>query len=273
MLENVLATQKSSRLERERQVPRVDARAIVISNVYDEYKRMLDPRSWAHLPASLQILLLEPFWSWYNSTSDLDPATRADGIRQLPTIISKWRNDLRNKLASSVPIQPIFRDRPYVKPADRSPILSNLELATSVFTCHGCWVDDDSSGICLIGWEEIANHLSCPRMVRVGSDGLAASSVGHYTATAVMHLLDLDPKTVTAKELDKSDARFWCAKCPVARLRRISRRVIRHKMFTWRECVRFSINSYFSFNVPILFRLHMPSRTRESTAPRTAGSY
>jgi hypothetical protein len=222
----------------------------MIREVYDEYKRTIDPRSWARLPASEQILLSEPFRSWHNGTSDLDPATRADCISQLPMIISKWRDELRNKLASSVPIQPIFLDASiHVEPQDTPPILSNLDLATSVFTCHGCWVDGNIPGICLIGWDEVMNHSSCPGMVCVRNDGLAASSIGHYTATALIHLLDLDPKTVTVKELDKIDARFWCVKCPQWGQQK-------HTMFTWRECVRFSANSILAFGLHIIQVAH-----------------
>jgi hypothetical protein len=257
-LEDVVNTRKNNRLECERQEV-IRARAIVIRMVYDEYKRTLDPRSWAHLPAPEQILLSEPFRNWHNSTSDLDPAIRADCISQLPTIISKWRNELRDKLASSVPIQRIFLDHTHVEPEYRPPILSNLELATSVFTCHGCWVDSYNSGICLIGWDDIANHLSCPRMVCVGNDGLAPSGIGHYTATVIMHLLDLDPKTVTVKELDKTDARFWCVKCrdPWHRHQQ------RHNTFTWRECVRFSVNSILAFGLHIIQVAHAIENERK----------
>jgi hypothetical protein len=233
-LEDVVNTQKSVRLESERQAV-LNARSLIISNVYDEYKRTLEPGSWAHLPATRKILLSEPFWSLYNNTSNapLDPATCADGISQLPTIISKWRDELLDNLASSVPI---FLDRSiHVQPEDRPPVLSNLELPTSVFTCRGCRQDGDNSGLCLIGWDDIRNHLSCPRMLRFEENGLTTSSAGHSAATAVMHLLDVDPQTVTAKELDKSDARFLCGNCPVAGFRRVRG----HKAFSWRECVRF----------------------------------
>jgi hypothetical protein len=85
----------------------------------------------------------------------------------------------------------------------------------------------------LIGWDDVKNHLSCPRLLQ--SNGLTASRIGYDAASAVMQLLDLDPRTVTAKELDGHDARFMCASCPIAKFRWVWGR----KVFTWRECVRF----------------------------------
>jgi hypothetical protein len=207
------------------------ARADVISDVYNEYKRMASPRSWPTLPNADQSLLLEPFLSLYNSVSDapLDRAACADSISQLPASISRWSDEFRHKLASLVPIQPS-------ELGDRPPILSNLELATSVFVCRGCceprdW--EEQSMCCLIGWDNVKNHLGCSRLLR--SNGRTVSCVGHEAASAVMQLLDLDPRTVTAKELDGHDARFLCASCPIAKFRRVWGR----KVFTWRECVRF----------------------------------
>jgi hypothetical protein len=236
-LEDMVNMGKRDRLNRERQEA-LDARALVIQNAYYEYKATLSPRSWAFLPAFRYILLSEPFWSLYNDPSNdsLDPTTCVDVISQLPTIISTWRDELRDKLASSVPVQPIFPDRPFrIYSEYRPPILSNLDLATSVFTCHGCCEDGDKSGFCLIGWDDVKNHLGCPRMLRFGNNGVTASCIGHYAALEVMRLLDLDGQTVTAKEVDECDARFLCANCPIAGFRHVRG----HKAFTWRECVRF----------------------------------
>ena len=131
-------------------------RAGVIPDVYNEYKRMASPRSWPTLPNANQILLLEPFLSLYNSVSDA-PLDRAACISQLPATISRWSDELRHKLASLVPIQPI-------ELGDRPLILSNLELATSVSVCRGC-LRLGKEG-CLIGWDNVKNHLSCPRLLQ-----------------------------------------------------------------------------------------------------------
>jgi hypothetical protein len=263
-LEDVVNRRKRARLERERN-ELLGTRAQIISLAYDGYKKTLSPRSWAHVPAFQFILLSDPFWNLYNDPSDdpLDPATCADGISQLPMIISAWTDELRNTLTCSVPVQHI----PFpIEPEDRSPILVNLELATSVFTCHGC----HQGGMCLIGWEGVQNHLGCPRMFGLRDNILTASRIGHYAALSVIYLLDLDGQTVTAKELDECDARLLCGNCPAAG----SGHVWGHKAFTWRECVCFCGNRLpVSFSPShILLRLHMPSRKRQRAIRLTRGS-
>ena len=229
--------QKRNRLESERQVV-LNARAVVVSYVYDEYKMSLSPRSWPHLPSFERILHSEPFWSLYNNPSGapLDPASFASGKSQLPTIISAWRDELKDKLTRLVPVQTMYWDRPiHLDPEEIPPADPNLELATPVFTCYGCCEDGDYSGSCLIGWDDVMNHLSCLRMFRFGDNPMSYSRIGHYTVMSVMRLLDLHTEKVTAKELDERNERFLCANCPIA----VFRGVCGHKAFTWRECVRF----------------------------------
>lgn len=205
------------------------ARVDVISDVYKEYKRMASPRSWPTLPNFDQSLLLEPFLSLYNSISDapLDRAVCVDSTSQLTASISRWSDEFRHNLASLVPIDPI-------ELGDSPPILSDLELATSVFVCCGCFQRKRRSEFCLIGWDNLKNHLSCQCARPLQNNGLTTSRIGYDAASAVMQLLDLDPRTVTAKELDACNARFLCASCPIARFRLVWGR----KAFTWRECVR-----------------------------------
>lgn len=227
-LEAQVNEQKIIRLERERETL-LGARVLFIRKIYDEYRRTSPPKSWAHLPPFHRILHSEPFWSLYNVASNvpLDTAMCADAVSQLPAIISRWTNDLRDRLESLVPVTPIFPS------PDNPPVVSNLELATSVFICRGWHTDCDNHEFCLIGWDDVRNHVRCSRMFRFKNDELVASNIGRHAASSVIQSLDLDPQKVTAKELDEHDARFLCADCPIIGFRRVTR----HEVYTWRECI------------------------------------
>lgn len=256
-LEAQVNEQKIIRLERERETL-LGARVLFIRKIYDEYRRTSPPKSWAHLPPFHRILHSEPFWSLYNVASNvpLDTAMCADAVSQLPAIISRWTNDLRDRLESLVPVTPIFPS------PDNPPVVSNLELATSVFICRGWHTDCDNHEFCLIGWDDVRNHVRCSRMFRFKNDELVASNIGRHAASSVIQSLDLDPQKVTAKELDEHDARFLCADCPIIGFRRVTR----HEVYTWRECVcsRLTCFRFFEKNS---YRFLMSCSTRKRDTP------
>lgn len=79
-------------------------RELFIHRIYEEYKKAVSPTSWRSLPTIEQILLTEPFLSLHNSTSDvlLDHTSCSEGIGQLPTIVSRLRNNFTDQLERSL---------------------------------------------------------------------------------------------------------------------------------------------------------------------------
>lgn len=122
-----------------------------------------------------------------------------------------------------------------------------LELATSVFSCPPCEADTEtaSDASALVGWKELKNHLYCASPKDTASTSTAherkgkfefplrANKSGIKDALSLLKLLELDPSTTTAEELDKLDPRFLCMCCP----REVSKGQTGRKAMKWRESV------------------------------------
>jgi len=122
-----------------------------------------------------------------------------------------------------------------------------LELATAVFSCPPCDADAEtaSEAAALVGWSELKNHLYCALPKDKASTTMAherkgkpefplrANKNGTKDALSLLKLLELDPSTTTAEELDKLDPRFLCMCCP----REASKSQIGRKAMKWRESV------------------------------------
>jgi hypothetical protein len=202
-----------------------------IHEIY-EYTKTSSSALWPSLPTIEQILRTEPFLSLQNRTSNahLDRTSCTEEIGQLPTIVSRLRDDFTDQLERLLLADRIGLNCPSNIELDNRTVGSNLDLATSVFTCHGCR-DPPRSGMCLIGRDGCLNHLSCYQMFK---HGITPSHIGCRTASALVLLLDLDPQTTSSKEMDETHALFVCTICLIVKVRRIQG----HKVFTWRECVR-----------------------------------
>ena len=208
-----------------------------INQIWDEYKKTLSPASWLSLPTPEQILRTEPFLSLHNSASNtpLDYTSCTEGISQLPIIVSRFRDNFRDQLERSLSAHRVgLNCSSSVELEDRVPMRSTLDLAMSVFTCYGCCERVRKTGMCLIGWDECKDHLSCPRTYAHG--GMTPRHIGCDTASTLVRLLDLDPQTTTPEQMDGSHALFLCANCPIKKIRNIWG----HKVYSWRECVRFT---------------------------------
>jgi hypothetical protein len=94
----------------------------------------------------------------------------------------------------------------------------------------------------VIGWDQARAHLHCfhqPPEWRHPGDGLVEFNPrGSAVAAELAVLLGLDPKTVTAAEMDATDARFVCGVCPPETHGR-------RRPLTWRDCVRFPVHFGF----------------------------
>lgn len=113
------------------------------------------------------------------------------------------------------------------------------DLATAVFECQ-C----PGSTTVYIGWEDIKIEdcmEKCTKaLTKSSDDGLDLRSHFHHSATgylALQHLaqlLDLDLRTIKAKDLDAMNKRFFCKHCSL----KSDRYGYGLEAMTWRECVR-----------------------------------
>lgn len=85
------------------------------------------------------------------------------------------------------------------------------------------------SGRCLIGWEGAGSHMRCGALRSYYEGRVHFNQRGYEAAVALVELLQLNPKTALARDLDKLAVRFLCENCtPVDG---------GLKAYTWRECV------------------------------------
>ncbi|KAJ6618637.1 hypothetical protein B0H10DRAFT_2029351 [Mycena sp. CBHHK59/15] len=152
------------------------------------------PATWAYHPPEYTIESFATFAGLINDESDepltADAERLAAALADLPALVELWRVEKQTQLAS------------LLLAAAQPPDLRTLDLATSVFTCLGSWIE---------GCE-----------VRAGRSLIGAA------ARELVKLVDLDPTTATAAEMDGVDARFLCGVCPGHGGGR--------KALLWREC-------------------------------------
>ncbi|KAJ7776366.1 hypothetical protein B0H16DRAFT_1006475 [Mycena metata] len=137
-----------------------------------------------------------------------------------PAFVDAWCTETKMFLASLLP------------DVDRMPLdLRHLELATSVFRVRRSVSYQKDT---VIGWEQARAHLHwChgPPAPQLPEQKLVHSSAkGAASAAALALLLDMDPLTTTAADMDTTDARFVCGNCaPSTNGRRAA--------LSWRDCV------------------------------------
>ncbi|KAJ7814210.1 hypothetical protein B0H14DRAFT_1420432 [Mycena olivaceomarginata] len=161
---------------------------------------------------------------------DLDePPTHDDprlvaALAEAPWFVDAWVVETQKLLVSLLPDAP-------PEPRNSDPDFSLLERATSVFRTRR-----NSPRIVdtVIGWDQARAHLHCfhqPPEWRHPGDGLVEFNPrGSAVAAELAVLLGLDPKTVTAAEMDATEARFVCGVCPPETHGR-------RRPLTWRDCV------------------------------------
>ncbi|KAJ7027090.1 hypothetical protein C8F04DRAFT_1399643 [Mycena alexandri] len=111
------------------------------------------------------------------------------------------------------------------------PHLHRLELATSVFRVRRFDTDRKDA---VIGWEQARAHLHwChgrPRPQFPEQKLVNSSAKGAASAAALAVLLDMDPLSTTAADMDTVDARFVCGNCATPTHGR-------RAALSWRDCV------------------------------------
>ncbi|KAJ7074636.1 hypothetical protein C8F01DRAFT_1101273 [Mycena amicta] len=238
---------RDERVARER-ADLVTKRTSVAISAASHVLRTAPAQCWAYFPPNYTLETFAPLKTLIQDPSDdllaqNDPRL-TDALVGLPEFVAAWRQEKRELLLSILP-QPTSPNAPMG--------LDRLELATSVFMCKGSWISGTSvaSGRALIGWDGAGAHLRCRSLQRFWDHRVHYAPEGAAAARELVTLLELDPETTTAAEMDRIcgngsmrpgpvnevEKRFLCAICPVETSKGITGR----RAMRWRECVLHSI--------------------------------
>ncbi|KAJ7661314.1 hypothetical protein DFH06DRAFT_988156 [Mycena polygramma] len=249
----LVAAARTARLERERQA-RVTQRTRAVGIAASHVLRTAPAQSWAYVPPQYTITSMPPLRALIHDASEAaladDDARLADALLALPAFVEGWCVEKRALLVSLLP-PPAGAGCTSACASDSSdsgvtPATDlgerRLDLATSVFTCLGSWVDRTriTAGRALIGWEGAGPHLRCGSLRSFWEHRVHYAPEGAAAAGALVRLVGLDPERATAAEMDVGRAverRFVCMLCPAEARRGVhGRRAMR-----WRECVQHTI--------------------------------
>ncbi|KAJ6563481.1 hypothetical protein B0H10DRAFT_2115209 [Mycena sp. CBHHK59/15] len=218
---------RDARLEMEHTLLVKTRKKAVCAAVVKTIRSGAAPATWAYHPPEYTIESFATFAGLINDESDepltADAERLAAALADLPALVELWRVEKQTQLAS------------LLLAAAQPPDLRTLDLATSVFTCLGSWIEgcEVRAGRSLIGWEGAGTHLRCGSLQNYHQGRLHFCPEGSAAARELVKLVDLDPTTATAAEMDGVDARFLCGVCPGHGGGR--------KALLWRECVLHAI--------------------------------
>lgn len=221
-------------------LPRTDDERDALSNLY---LHSIPPSETRYYPQRLVDWEQGGFQNFKHSTTD--------PIGHLRSSLRKWRISIRTHLfrQAITARDSIFYKRPLREQG--SPSL--LDLAVATFSCPSCSKGHHIAA-CLVGWPALLAH-SCIGHSRPDDydthDSLAWSSKAHRSAIDLLSLLDLDPLTTTAADMDALDRRFACQDCDDVRPGF-------RKALKWRECV----SSFHESCCTRLLQSFYSSRTR-----------
>ncbi|KAF8890104.1 hypothetical protein BD779DRAFT_1671464 [Infundibulicybe gibba] len=227
LLEPAVSQIREERVRAER-LALIDAREKIVRDVFSKFKESTLPATWSYQPPAYTILGSEHFRGLINDPSDL-PLTAekcSEAAEHLPQLVEQWTREKMCQLASFLP------SNASVDP----PNLFDLDLATSVFHCLGSARSSIKAGRCLIGWDGAAPHLRCGALQNYWDRRLHFCQRGFDAAKALVELLELDPATTLARDVDFADHRFLCANCPSSESKWT-------KAMLWRDCVLHFIES------------------------------
>ncbi|KDR85936.1 hypothetical protein GALMADRAFT_235114 [Galerina marginata CBS 339.88] len=211
----------------------LEQRTDFVEGVYKECCKSHPPATWAYLPPFSAVMQFDSVSRLTNAPPD-DPLVEKDVLNLLPQEVDDWTTPTMKKLVSFLPSSSSCAQK--VVESTTSPDLSALNLATSVFQCHGfesmrnnnqvkiCFIGrpaydsershaSERAGGCLIGWDGAVPHLGCRALEQGWEKGLHFSQRGHDAAQVLIRLLGLDPATTKIWEMDALDKRFICLIC------------------------------------------------------------
>lgn len=222
----------------------------LVDDIYHKFANSLFTTDmWSSLPPADVVRELDYFRDFINSeTEEVGEISAERSIEQLNAFIeTSFEKPKRALTFASLLTTGKMKDYPG-KGHERE--FDVLELVTSVFSCPPCEAEAKvpSEASALVGWNELKNHLYCttskekPSSAAISHDKkgksrlefpLRADKGGAKDAIWLLKMLELDPSTTVAEQLDILDPRFLCLCCP----REVSKGMAGRKAMGWRDCV------------------------------------
>ncbi|RXW12623.1 hypothetical protein EST38_g13230 [Candolleomyces aberdarensis] len=191
--------------------------------------KSIHPSEWAHFPQHL-------LHSWGGGIlpDDFDPSM-PDSTSVLSSELSNWYQKVREDLAEKLQLAyPAVLESPVAPELEVSTAEAAFDLAAVVFSCASCLKATYHLGTALVGWDNILAHICSSKLGSSKWHGtLHWSEKGHASALALMELVGKDPRTTTAEDMDKLDARFFCGNCEYTDFTGVQWK----KALKWRECL------------------------------------
>jgi hypothetical protein len=187
------------------------SRYVVLEPFYDEYIRGL-PADALIFPNIGDVALYPPVQAILTDERPdfiVNRQTFEDiNLKQtLPSIVSDWKIRLDDELIQMAQLK---LSEPFTK--------DHLLLATTVFYCSACAID--------LFYPQVLVHM-CPsshieRTAWNSSGNIKFYRDVHQAAIDVIHILGLDPKTVTAEEMSVKNSVLQCLDCRATRQGRMT---------------------------------------------------
>ncbi|KDR76602.1 hypothetical protein GALMADRAFT_247009 [Galerina marginata CBS 339.88] len=224
----------------------MDSRRNIMHDLYQTYQRSLVPSQWKYLPRTLDICELEPFAQLIEAPTDVVVTAEdfGNGMKMLLALLSslserkleEFRDVLR---VEKTDLSDNAHQPDAVASSPHNPV-DPLELATSVFQCEGqCIRYHERCSV--IGVEELMTH-HCDADYTLFFNRSAMSwnfsLRGAQTASSLVQLAGLDPKTASVSDMDQKDLRFTCRLCkPV----QVSANLWMANGYSWRRAVSHAV--------------------------------
>ncbi|KAG5638918.1 hypothetical protein H0H81_008687 [Sphagnurus paluster] len=227
-IEEICEASRKIKIQQERERTMLHRKEIM-SKLFSEYQKTVNPASWCNMPALPEVLRFEAFSLLYDDPSnrELSRGECMDAIVHLPRYFEELKEEKLRFLLSELPPPDATR-------SEDSNTLNLLNLATSVFTCISCRLD---TGACLFGWDGVNVHAGCLTLAEQGPRNIVVCAYGAKIITALVSFLGFDPAIACQSDMDQRDARLLCACCPAKRYRGVMGR----KAYTWREYIRHTV--------------------------------
>ncbi|KAF8970367.1 hypothetical protein BDZ97DRAFT_1914673 [Flammula alnicola] len=240
-LEVMVADAKRDRLDRELQHRIRDRRDIVTAFYTKIVKAHFQPEVWEYLPVPHAIYDIDLFSDYIHNEQEVVGELPVKAARAaIRRLTDKWVSDKKRYLVEIMVMAGAASP-------EASPLAENcaLDLAGAVFECPRGIGELELEYYCptLVGWEDAGLHLYCynditePLRITDHQARIQFSEVGYKSVLALLALLELDPRTTLARDLDTLNARFICTNCPLEYKNGMQGR---HAM-DWRECVSHAI--------------------------------
>ena len=195
----------------------LSSRYVVLQEIYDEYIRGLPADALIPTIADVALSPLVHTIITDERTDFVVTRETFEGInlmQTLPTIFSDWKIRLDDELIRMVQVglsEPFTKDQ--------------LLLATTVFYCDACHVDLFYPRVLVHRCQTpfravVVNCLKCPAWNSSGN--IKFDRDVHQAAIDIINILGLDPKAVTAEDMNARNSVLQCLDCRTTRLGRMT---------------------------------------------------